>query len=390
MYVSPPFLFEHINKTIRATCQSDRGPISSHQGRSNTLEKRPRAPVFVADNTILLRRLLCHSPDMLPVTVPALHIHSEVNFMLSNPRYAGMAAQTILVMGSYLARLMRLVALIAIELHRRLFVKDDLFSLLDRDSIGRKEPHIHGGIFLQPPLDALIVAVTIQTLHPSRFEVLGTVSVAVDAGKTAHAFAVNLLARMALGAEFFRGQEMMKTRLVGLHLSVALCAFDLLHVNVFGVEQGFVDPGRFAFGVALVAVFRVHDDLPFMALGHRVWTLQHKADQQLVLFQDREVMTVMTVELLMLALRPAVVCRLHQMAADTELGIVLSKIVKFEGDKSAAENDDQEQCDNKQFCLQGHRLFQSIQYPLDLFPGPSNQIHFPPKEIQSEWSLRYC
>jgi len=72
-------------------------------------------------------------------------------------------------------------------------------------------------------------------------------------------------------------------------------------------------------------------------------------------------MTVMAVELLMLALRPAVVCRLHQMAADAELGIVLGKIVKFEGDKSTAENDDQEQGDNKQLCLQGHRLLQSHQ-----------------------------
>ena len=312
------------------------------------------------------------------MTILALHVHRQVNLMFSDLRYAGMAAQTVVVMRSYLARLMRLVALIAIELHGRLFVKDDLFGLLDRNSIGRKEPHIHGGIFLQLPLDALIFAVAIQTLHPSRFEVLGTVSVAVDAGKTAHAFAVNLLALMALGAEFFRGQEMMKTRLVGLHLSVALCTFDLLHVDVFGVEQGFVDPGRFAFGVALVAVFRVHDDLPFMTFGHRGWTLQYEADQQLVLFHDREVMTVMTVELLMLALRPAVVCRLHQMAADTELWIVLSKIVKFEGDKSAAEDDDQEQCDNKHLCLQGHRLLQSHQYPLDLFPDPRNQIRTPP------------
>lgn len=193
---------------------------------------------------------------MLLVTGIALHIHPEVKLMLSDLRHAGMAAQTVIVMRSYLACLMRLVALIAIELHRRLFVKDYLFGLIDRTNIGGKEPHVHGGIFFELLFDALIVAVAIQTLHSAWFEVLGTVSVAVDAGKTAHAFAVDLLSLMALGAEFFRGQEMMKTRLVGLHLSVALCAFDLLHVNVFGVEQGFVDPGRFAFGVALVAGFR--------------------------------------------------------------------------------------------------------------------------------------
>jgi len=54
----------------------------------------------------------------------------------------------------------------------------------------------------------------------------------------------------------------------------------------------------------------------------------------------------MTVKLFVLTLRPAVVSRLHQMASDTELGIVLSKIIEFKSDKSSAENDDQEQRDN--------------------------------------------
>ena len=311
------------------------------------------------------------------MTVLALHIHAKVKLMLSDLRYAGMAAQAILVMGPYLARLMRLVALIAIELHGRLFIKDDLFGLPDRYSIRRKEPHVHGGIVLELPFDTLIVAVAIEALHPSWLEVLRPVSMTVDACQAAHALAVNLLARMALGAEFFRGQEMMKTGLVSLHLSVALRAFDLLHIHVLGVEQGFVDPGSLAFCVALIAVFGVHDDLPFMTLGHRGRTLQHEADQQLVLLHDREVMTVMTVELLMLALCPAIVCRLHQMATDAELRIVLGKIVKLEGDKSAAEYNDQEQCDNEQLCLQGHRLLQSRYYLLDLLPHPSNQIRPP-------------
>jgi len=333
----------------------------------------------MALDTVLLCRCLGDPPEMWLMAVLAFHIHGKMDTVFADLRHIGMTAETVATRRLGLAQGMRLMALIAIELHGRLFANDDLFGLLDRDRIGCKEPHIHGGIFLQLPLDALIVAVAIQTLHPSGLEVLGAVSVAVDAGKTAHAFAVDLLALMALGAEFFRGQEMMKTRLVGLHLSVTLCAFDLLHVDVFGMEEGFVDPGRFTLGVALVAVFRVHDDLPFMAFGHRGRTLQHEADQQLVLFHDREVMTVMTVELLMLALRPAVVCRLHQMAADTELGVVLSKIVKFEGHKSAAEDDDQEQGDNKQLRLQGHRLLQPLQHPFDLFPDPRNQIH-PPRQ----------
>jgi hypothetical protein len=70
-------------------------------------------------------------------------------------------------------------------------------------------------------------------------------------------------------------------------------------------------------------------------------------------------MTVMAIELFMLAFRPAVICRLHQVAANAELGIVLGKIVKLKGNKSTAKNDDQKQYDYKQFCLQRHRLLQS-------------------------------
>jgi hypothetical protein len=237
----------------------------------------------MANNAVFLRRFIGHAPDMRFVTILALHVHPEVKLMLSDLRNAGMAAQTVLVMGSYLARLMRLVARIAIELHRRICAKDDLLGLLDRYGIGRKEPNVHSVIFLEQLSDVRIVAVAEEALPATRSEILGPVGVAVNTSKTAHALAVHFLALMALCTEFFGGKKVMKTRLVFLHLSVALGAFDLLHVHVLGMEQRLVYPNRLALSMTLVAGLRAHNDLPFMTLRHRGWTLQNEADQQLVL-----------------------------------------------------------------------------------------------------------
>jgi len=49
----------------------------------------------------------------------------------------------------------------------------------------------------------------------------------------------------------------------------------------------------------------------------------------------------------MFTLCPAVVGRLHQMTADAEFGIVLGEIVEFVRDKTAAENDNRDQCNDK-------------------------------------------
>ena len=103
--------------------------------------------------------------------------------------------------------------------------------------------------------------------------------------------------------------------------------------------------------MTLIAVFRAYDDLAFMTLGNAVRTLQYEADQQLVLFDDREMMTVMAVECLVLALRPAVVGRLHQVTTDAELGIVLSKIIKFKSNKPAAEHNDEEKRYDQYLCF---------------------------------------
>jgi hypothetical protein len=115
---------------------------------------------------------------------------------------------------------------------------------------------------------------------------------------------------------------------------------------MLGMEERLIDLAALsACRMALIAVFLAYDDMIFMTLGHGSRAFQYKADQQLVLLNNGEVMTVMTIKFLMLALCPAVVCRLHQMTTNAELGIVLRKIVKLEGDESAAADNDQHQTD---------------------------------------------
>jgi hypothetical protein len=132
---------------------------------------------------------------------------------------------------------------------------------------------------------------------------------------------------------------MMQAALVGFYLAVTLGALDLLHVDMLRMEQGLVDPLRFALGVTLVAVLLAYDHLP-VALRYRGGTMQYETDEQLVLLRDGEMMTVMAIELFVLALRPRVVCRLHQVAP-TRTSVVLGKIVGFMGNKAAAEHDSQ-------------------------------------------------
>jgi hypothetical protein len=118
------------------------------------------------------------------------------------------------------------------------------------------------------------------------------------------------------------------------------------------VEERFIDlTALSACRMALSAVFLAEDDMLFMTLGHGSRAFKYIADQQLVLLYDGQVMAVMAVKLLVLALCPAVVCRLHQMAANAELRIILSKIVKLESNEPAPADNDQQQADDQQLRL---------------------------------------
>ena len=75
-----------------------------------------------------------------------------------------------------------------------------------------------------------------------------------------------------------------------------------------------------------------------MPLGYRLRSVKDKTDKELVLLRYRQVMTVVTRQAVVLALRPGIVRRLHQVTANAELRVVLGEIVELVGDESAAAN----------------------------------------------------
>ncbi len=150
---------------------------------------------------------------------------------------------------------------------------------------------------------------------------------------------------------------MMQATFIRFDLTVTFGAFDLLHIDMLGVEKRLVDLFALPNGMALGAILLTHNDLPFVPLRYSIRAVQDKTYEQLVLFGNREMMAIMAVELFMFTLCPRVICGLHKMASNAEFWIVLSKIVEFVSNETASKNDDQHKSNNHQFCLQGHRFF---------------------------------
>ena len=242
------------------------------------------------------------------VTVFALHIHAQVHFMLPDPRDARMAPETIVIgLWLHLADGMRLMAFIAVELHGRLFVEYELPCLCDRGIVRDEESHVHGRVFDKLLAVLVVRAVAIQAFLTSGPKIPGPVGMAVDAGQSSHAFAVHRFTFVALGAELLCRKETMQTALIRLDFAMTLCAFDLLHVYVFCVEQRFIDALGLSLSVTRVTVLRAYDNLALVTLRHFGRTVQHKADKQLVLLRNGEMMAIMAVERFMLARSPAVI-----------------------------------------------------------------------------------
>ncbi len=229
------------------------------------------------------------------VAVLTLHVHFKMQVVFADSRYTAMALQTVLALGLHFARRMRLVALIAIELHRRIIAVLYFDSLLDDRRIRLEEPHIHCSVCNQLLPDAIITAMAEKAFLPARPDVRGAISMTVDAGKSAHSYAMHQFARMALQTELFRREEVMQSALVRLDLTMALGAFDLFHIHMLGMEYGFVD----FFARALSMTFVTHlltDDNFSMPGRYRVRPVEHKTDEQLVLLGDGQMMALMTAE----------------------------------------------------------------------------------------------
>ena len=118
----------------------------------------------MARDTVFLCRCLGHAPHMGLMTVLALHIHVEVNFVLADLWRTLMATQAIFILRLNLARSVRLVAFIAVELHGRRFGELNLLRLINDRLIRREEPHIHGSVLLELPADVLVCAVAVEAL----------------------------------------------------------------------------------------------------------------------------------------------------------------------------------------------------------------------------------
>jgi hypothetical protein len=93
-------------------------------------------------------------------------------------------------------------------------------------------------------------------------------------------------------------------------------------------------------------------------------------------------MAIMAVELLMLALGPCVVRRLHQMAANAEFWIVLSKIIKLVCHKTAAGDYHQDECYDKYLGFQGNRFLEPVFENFDLLLEKLHVPAPPPQYLQ--------
>lgn len=326
-----------------------------------------------------------HLPGMRPVTVFALHVHVEMDPVLAHLADTCVTPQTVFRRRPHLPWRMRFVAFVAVELHGRFLRKGYLRRLLDDRGVRHEVPHIDRAALYELLADILVSAVTEETFLSAGLEIRRPFRMAINACETAHGLTVHLFIGMTLNAKSFRREKPVEPLSVGLQLAMTLSTFNLLHVHVPGMEQRFVYPHRLSLGMALVAVFGAHNDLP-VPLGHLRGAMEHEADKQLVHFRHGKVMTIMTIDRLMFALLPARVRRLHDVTAYAELGIVLAKIIEPVCDISAADKDHEEQRDNKHLGLQRKRLAQHLFDPgiqtQDLFFRPTEKPH-PHSPLQS-------
>ena len=194
------------------------------------------------------------------VAIFALHIHFKMQVVFTDLRDIAVAPQAFLAFGFNLARCMRLVALVAIELHRGLIAILNLDGLIN-DLLFRLEiTDIHSPVGNELLSDVLIGAVTVEAFLPARSDILGAICMTVDAGESAHALTMHLFPLVAFIAEFFRGEEVMKAALVRLNLSMALGTLNLLHIDMLGMEQRFVDFLARSFSMTFVAYFLAYND----------------------------------------------------------------------------------------------------------------------------------
>jgi len=99
----------------------------------------------VAHGTLFFRLSLCYTPAVRLVAILAMQANGfYMQFMQPGRGNSAVAFQAIVPVGPHLSSLMRFVAFIAIELHRRIIRDIDLDGPVDRLGRRRKMPHVDG------------------------------------------------------------------------------------------------------------------------------------------------------------------------------------------------------------------------------------------------------
>src|SRR5208283_3069015 len=173
-----------------------------------------------------------YPPYMRFMAVHALHIHSsDMQSVLPYPRLDLMAGQAVAHIRLDLC--VRLMAHIAVELHRRIRRNIDLYRFFNK-GCGRLEIFYIDGAVSNKLLPDRFIPVAKETFFPVWFQVHSAVSMTVYAGEFFHASPVDLSVLMAFNTEAFLGNELMGDKAMTFH------AFYLLNENMFCMKPGLV------------------------------------------------------------------------------------------------------------------------------------------------------
>lgn len=288
------------------------------------------------------------------MTVNTLHSHCfYMHFVFANVDNLFMTADAGPVIRAYLG--MGLVAFVTVKLHRRIGRELNFYGLFNNFWIGRVMRHIHRRILDQFLSDRLL-PVAEETFLSARFQIPGSVSMTVEACEVLHPGTMNFLALVAPETEPLFGSKLVN------YISVALGAFDLFHEVVLRMAGRGIDLRRFrislvSFPVTAHTEFPGNNDFP-MSFRDGLGSVEDEIDKKPVLLRYRQVMTVMTVDIIMLTCGPRVISGFHEVTADTKLGIILSKIIKFKSNDTAPNDDDKQEYGDDDLPLEGHTLLE--------------------------------
>ena len=224
----------------------------------------------------------------------------------------------------------RLVAFVAIELHRRIFRPDNLDRLAYRFFVRLKMGDVHC-LISQQFFSVFFAAMAIETLLRSRIKVFCPVGMAVEARKLLHPRSVHFPVLVARQAKPFLEVELMGP------VAVTFRAFDLFHKDMRCVKSRIGNARRVRlfivlFPMAAEAGLPWHDNLT--VTGRDLVVAEHGKIEELPhLVELGGMVALFAVYSMMYARRPCLVRAVMNMADPACIGIVLEIVVDLVGGK---------------------------------------------------------